>query len=138
MFTVAADEMRRAINAGISTGGSLADLVEEVAARLQVAVVRAQAAVDAAVMASGRRALMLQADAAGLDYVFAYVGPLDAKNRPFCKAFVGRAVSKARMATLDNGQGLPVRDFCGGYNCRHSWAPLTREDARAEGIEVLE
>lgn len=138
VFTVAADEMRRAINAGISTGGSLADLVEEVAARLNVAVVRAQAAVDAAVMASGRRALMLQAEATGLDYVFAYVGPNDGKTRPFCKALVGRAVSRARMASLDNGQGLPTRDFCGGYNCRHSWAPLTREDAAAEGIEVLE
>lgn len=138
VFTVAADEMRRAINAGISTGGSLADLVEEVAARLNVAVVRAQAAVDAAVMASGRRALMLQAEATGLDYVFAYVGPNDGKTRPFCKALVGRAVSKARMASLDNGQGLPVRDFCGGYNCRHSWAPLTREDAAAEGLQVLE
>lgn len=138
VFAEAADEMRRAINAGISTGGSLADLVEQVAARLQVAVVRAQAAVDAAVMASGRRALMMQAEATGIDYVFAYVGPEDAKNRPFCKALVGRAVSARRMVALDNGQGLPVRDFCGGYNCRHSWAPLTREDARDEGIEVLE
>jgi hypothetical protein len=137
VFADAADEMRRAINAGISTGGSLGDLVEEVARVLDTSVVRASAAVDAAIMASGRRALMLEAKASGLPYVYAYVGPGDAKNRDFCRQFVGRAVTLEYMARLDNGQGLPVRDYCGGYNCRHSWAPLLRADAIAEGIQVL-
>ena len=138
VFGAAADEMRRAVNAGIASGGSLADLTELVAQRLEVATVRAQAAVDAAVMASGRRSLMMAAEATGIDYVYLYVGPTDGKNRDFCSALVGKAVTKARMARLVNEQGLPVRDFCGGYNCRHSWSPIPREEAIALGIEILE
>lgn len=133
----AADDMRRAINAATTTGGNLATLIEDVAQALDTSFVRATAAIDAAVMASGRRALMLEAKATGLPYVYAYVGPDDGKIRDFCKQLVGRAVSETYMRRLDNGQGLPVRDFCGGYNCRHSWAPLLRADAIAEGLEVL-
>jgi len=29
---------------------------------------------------------------------------------------------------LDNGQGLDVMTYCGGYNCRHMWLPATKEE----------
>lgn len=136
VFKMAREEMRDAVSRGITSSGSLADVIEEVRARLSTTYVRATAAVDAAIMAVGRRSVIAAArEVEGeLDLVYVYVGPRDAKNRPFCRTWVGKAVTDP--ARLDNGQGLPVDDYCGGYNCRHSWAPTTVETAVAEGIEI--
>lgn len=146
VFSVAADEMRQAVNAGVTTGGNLGDLVGAVADRMNVAFFRATAAVDSAIMATGRRAVVSAAKeiAGDADIVFVYVGPTDAKNRPFCARWMGRedgvrkAVTVEFMGTLDNGQGLDVADYCGGYNCRHSWAPVPRDRAVARGFVVYE
>jgi hypothetical protein len=136
VFKLAREEMRDAVSRGITSGGSLADVIEEVRARLSTTYVRASAAVDAAIMAVGRRAVVSAARELDgeLDLVYVYVGPRDAKNRPFCKLWVGKAVTNP--ARLDNGQGLPADDYCGGFGCRHSWAPTTVETAVAEGIEI--
>lgn len=135
-FRLAVPEMREAVARGIASGGSLADVVEEVRARLATTYQRASAAVDAAIMAAGRHAVMAAAKAVegDLDLVYVYVGPRDAKNRPFCRAWVGKAVTDP--ARLDNGQGLPADDYCGGFNCRHSWAPTPVETAVREGIPI--
>lgn len=148
VFGAAQDEVRRAVNAGVTTGGNLGDVVGLVADRMSVAFFRATAAVDSSIMAVGRRAVVsaakAQAKELGVDVVYAYVGPTDGKNRPFCAVWMGRedgvrkAVTEAKMQTLDNGQGLDVADFCGGYNCRHSWAPLPRDRAVARGFVVYE
>lgn len=135
-FKTAAPEMREAVARGIASGGSLADVVDEVRARLATTYLRASAAVDAAIMAAGRRAVLSAAAAVAgeLDLVYVYVGPRDAKNRPFCAAWVGKAVTDP--SRLDNGQKLPADDYCGGYNCRHSWAPTPVETAVREGIPI--
>lgn len=148
VFETAGDEVRRAVNAGVTTGGNLGDLVGAVADRMNVAFFRATAAVDSAIMAVGRRAVVSAAEAAaketGVEVVYAYVGPTDAKNRPFCALWMGRAdgvrkaVTAEYMTRLDNGQGLPVNDFCGGYNCRHSWAPIPRDRAVRRGFRIYE
>jgi hypothetical protein len=39
---------------------------------------------------------------------------------------------------MDNGQKLPVEDYCGGYNCRHSWAPQLIPDALASGYRIYD
>jgi len=54
-----------------------------------------------------------------------YLGPDDDATRPFCRTLVGLAVSDSNLLRLKNGQGLPVRDYGGGYNCRHSLTPVT-------------
>jgi hypothetical protein len=136
VFRAAVPEMREAVARGIASGGSLADVVEAVRERMRTSYTRAKAAVDAAIMAAGRRAVVSAAREVDgdLDLVYVYVGPRDAKNRPFCSAWVGKAVTDP--SRLDNGQGLPADDYCGGYNCRHSWAPTTVETAIAEGIKI--
>jgi len=63
-----------------------------------------------------------------------YVGPDDGATRPFCHALVGRAVQDSDMHSLRNGQGLTVRDYGGGYNCRHSWIPVTEAYLKAAGV----
>lgn len=55
---------------------------------------------------------------------FKYIGPNDKFNRPFCKHHVGKVYTSEEIAELDNGQGLEVFQFGGGYNCRHYWQPV--------------
>lgn len=59
--------------------------------------------------------------------VFEYVGPTDKFNRPFCREHVGKRYTREEINAMDNGQGLPVFEFGGGYNCRHRWAPRKSE-----------
>lgn len=72
----------------------------------------------------GRSITAAAASAADLDY-YLYTGPQDGITRPFCQALVGLVVSSKQMSRLNNGQGLNVLTSCGGYNCRHSWSPVT-------------
>ncbi|HUV48242.1 MAG TPA: hypothetical protein VMX11_04620 [Actinomycetes bacterium] len=135
VFKAGAFEMRAAVAEGVLSGGSLADAVERVQGELRTTYRRAQAAVDAAIMAVGRRTVIAAAKDSGIpDLVYVYVGPKDVKNRPFCSQWVGKAVIDPE--NLDNGQGLPADDFCGGYNCRHSWAPAPIDDVVADGIPI--
>jgi len=52
---------------------------------------------------------------------FIYLGPSDTRNRPFCRAKVGKVFSRQEINALDNGQGLDVMTRCGGWGCRHHW-----------------
>lgn len=60
------------------------------------------------------------AAASGTEY-FTYFGPVSAGTRPFCRAHAGQIFSLDEIERMDNGQGLSVRESCGGYNCRHHW-----------------
>lgn len=63
---------------------------------------------------------------AGLQF-FQYGGS-QSPEREFCKANVNRIFSLEEIRAMDNGQGLPVEFFCGGYNCRHFWIPVASKD----------
>ena len=74
----------------------------------------------------GRSTQAVNAESAGLD-LFLYVGPKDGITRPFCRKLVGKVLSKSQINRLNNGQGAgPVLTTGGGYNCRHSWAPISK------------
>jgi hypothetical protein len=140
VFSGAEKQMRAAVARGVLSSGSLADVVLEVQQALDTSYTKAQSAVDSAIMAVGRRAVMAEAatveEDAGIPLVYAYVGPRDQKNRPFCRQWVGKAATKP--SALDNGQGLDVEDYCGGYNCRHSWAPMLIRDAIVDGYRIFD
>lgn len=72
----------------------------------------------------GRSITAVAAAAAEIDH-YLYTGPLDGITRDFCKALVNKVVTEKQMRQLDNGQGLSVKTSGGGYNCRHSWSPVT-------------
>jgi hypothetical protein len=77
--------------------------------------------------------------------LFLYIGPDDKVTRDFCLCILeGRSSSTfgiqgksppiftlEEIKAMDNGQGLEVLTACGGYNCRHSWNPVS-EDRAAE------
>jgi hypothetical protein len=140
VFDQAQREMREAVARGVLSGGSLTDVVLDVQQALDTTYFKAQSAVDSAIMAVGRRAVMSEAaiveEEGGIPLVYVYVGPRDQKNRPFCRQWVGKAVTKP--SALDNGQGLDVEDYCGGYNCRHSWAPMLIREAVAQNYRIFD
>ncbi len=58
---------------------------------------------------------------------FKYVGPVP--ERKFCKEHWGKVYTVGEIKQMDNGQGLEVLYYRGGYNCTHTWQPLTKEQA---------
>ena len=56
---------------------------------------------------------------------YLYTGPMDGLTRPFCIPLVNKVVTEKQMTRLNNGQGLAVKTSGGGYNCRHSWSPVS-------------
>jgi len=64
------------------------------------------------------------------DKYFKYSGP--ATDRPFCSLHIGKTYSLEKIEAMDNGQGLSVLYYRGGYNCRHRWRPVNAEDINIE------
>lgn len=71
--------------------------------------------------------------------LFIYIGPDDDVTRDFCVEVLSKdppIYTADEIDSLDNGQGLSVMTFGGGYNCRHQWRPITEEAARALGYDI--
>jgi len=73
---------------------------------------------------------------AGLDN-YLYLGPNDAVTRKFCRRHVNKSFTLEEIKNLDNGQGLPVLQFQGGWNCRHLWQLITKATAQEIGKNGL-
>ncbi len=142
VFGEGAASMRRAMDVGVSTSAPLGELVAEVRRTLETTFDRAQTAVETAIRGAARSTLINQAErsgeAAGETIVYVWLGPVDSKTRPICRENAGKAFTLAALKRMDNDQGLPVENFLGGWNCRHTASPLTRESAEDEGIEVID
>ena len=82
----------------------------------------------------GRSVNMIAADTVGMDH-YLYTGPKDGITRPFCRPLINKVVDKTQLSKLNNGQGLSVRTSGGGYNCRHSWSPVTESFMKAAGLD---
>ena len=81
----------------------------------------------------GRSITAAAAEAADMSF-YLYTGPKDGITRPFCRQLVDLVVSKSQMKRLNNNQGLSVSTGGGGYNCRHSWSPVTKGFIEAAGL----
>jgi hypothetical protein len=141
LFADAEQEMRVAIDRGLSTAAPLEDVIEDVARALDTSFGKASAAVDLAVRGAAQKALIetaeAGAEATGEEIVYLYDGPSDSKTRPFCARILGKAFTLAAIRRMDNGTGMPVETSRGGYFCRHRFSALTPEMAKADGIEVV-
>ena len=82
----------------------------------------------------GRSVTAAVAESAGINY-YLYTGPLDGLTRKFCQPLVDKVVSGAQMKRLNNRQGLSVKTGGGGYNCRHSWSPVTMGFIKAAELD---
>lgn len=71
---------------------------------------------------------------AGFEF-FRLVGPV-LGARQWCKDHIDKVYTIEEIEKLNNGQGLAVREFAGGYNCRHHWEGVRNEVAYVARIEV--
>ena len=88
--------------------------------------------INTSLMAYQRAAHLEKSRKAGVTK-FLYVGPEDKVTRDFCLDRVDTVYSLQEIEAMDNGQGLPVIIYGGGYNCRHHWRPVS--DDLAEELE---
>jgi len=64
---------------------------------------------------------------------FKYAGPTGAsatqdEPRDFCRKHLGKIYTIEQILKLNNGQGLSVLIYMGGYNCRHRWEAVYNSD----------
>lgn len=109
-------------------------LVEQVQEIAKTTLSRARTIADTSLAGLQRATAIQAASELPGDVVFRYSGPNDKLTRPFCAKLVGKTFSADEIRRMSNGQNLPVDLFGGGYNCRHSWQPMTRETAEEIGL----
>lgn len=95
--------------------------------------------IDTQTMAMYRKIGLVAYENNGIDKL-QYFGSLIFTSRPFCRTHIGQVKSREKWAELNNGQGLPVLSYCGGYRCRHHLIPYDEELERdyLEEIEKAE
>ena len=82
----------------------------------------------------GRELTAVAAESAGVDH-YLYTGPLDGITRPFCRQLAGKVFTKSQVQDLRNYQIEPPLVRGGGYNCRHTWAPVSEELIESAGLD---
>lgn len=84
---------------------------------------------NTAVAGFDRLSTFREADLVGVQR-FKFVGP--PAQRPFCRDRLGKIFTLVEIQGMDNGQGLSVQIYCGGYNCRHTWEAVIDSARRAQ------
>lgn len=122
---------------GMTLGVPLKASMSALSAQLERSEGRQLTEVKTKIASYGRQVTAAVGESAGLD-LYLYTGPRDGITRRFCKPLINKVVTEAQMARLDNGQGLPVKLSGGGYNCRHSWSPVSQGFVDAAGLTMAD
>lgn len=112
-----ADATTRAIREGLPA----AELESLLANKFGKAERHAATIARTALGAFDRATAARQAALAGVGR-FRYVGP--PASRDFCQHHLRKTYTVEEIKRLNNGQGLPVLYYGGGWNCRHTWEPV--------------
>jgi hypothetical protein len=115
----------RTLAQGLFSQRRVVDLLSDLSDAVDVEEARLRTLYDTTVSIFGRQveAMKSSGDA---DEPFVYVGPTDAKLRPFCRTHVGKVYTRAQIDALDNGQMPNVFLTGGGYNCRHVFQAVSK------------
>lgn len=127
-----ADAATRAIREGLPAS----ELESLLANKFGKAEAHARTIARTALGAFDRADTVRQAEQAGVQK-FRYVGP--PASRDFCQHHLAASRRKTytleEIKKLNNGQGLPVLYYGGGWNCRHTWeAVVERKDYLAQRL----
>lgn len=109
-----------------ATAAAVNDLQDLSATQVETHVGTAVSSID--------RAITAQLTTEDDTIVYLYVGPLDEIVRKSCQWIVGKWATKEQIAELDNQQLPSVLVTGGGWNCRHSWAPIKKSIAIKRGL----
>lgn len=115
----------RSVVQGLYSQRKPIEIIQDLSDALDSDMAEASTLYDTATSVFGRQ---IEAMKAGDDpeELFAYIGPVDQKLRPFCKQHVGKVYSRAQIDKMDNGQLPDVMRTCGGYACRHSLVAISK------------
>ena len=119
---------------GAQFATDISTVVSDLDAQLRRAEGRQITEARTAITSFGRGITAVAAEAAGLDH-YLYTGPLDGITRSFCRELVGKAFTQTQIDKLNNQQLAPPLIRGGGYNCRHTWAPISEELIESANIE---
>lgn len=115
---------------GPMTAAEVADGLEHV--YTGEAALRAVSGLERAVMVGVR--IGLSGTVADTKAAYWYYGPEDDRNRTFCRAMIsGTNAGHPRLYTAEmiggcrNGQTGSVWQDCGGFNCRHVWLAVPKD-----------
>jgi hypothetical protein len=122
---------------GMVLGVPLKASMSRLSAQMERSEGRQLTEVKTKIASYGRQVTAAVGESAGLD-LYLYTGPRDGITRMFCKPLINKVVTEAQMARLNNGQGLPVKLSGGGYNCRHSWSPVSQGFVDAAGLTMAD
>lgn len=120
-----ARQLWRAAVRGLFGGSSPDTILEDLGGVIDRTAPQIRTLYDTSVSILGRQVEALQAGD-DPDALFAFVGPVDTKTRPWCLRHVGRLFTRAQIDELDNGQIAPVFLTGGGYNCRHLFSEISK------------
>lgn len=142
LATPIAREIQGAWVASTFTGKPIREAMAEAAALLTDKTPgQAETVVGTAFNAIDRSVTAGTVDAEDPDIVYLYVGPSasdgDKITRPTCKHIVNKWATREQIARLENGQIPDVFLHGGGWNCRHSWQPMSREVAEKMGLDQV-
>ena len=123
-FTRFESNIERRILSEIERGIASGRLRFRPASRAHSRSARARTIARTGLAGVSRAAHIETAREAGVDS-FRYDG--SSPQREFCREHHRKVYTLEEIDQLNNGQGLPVRTHCGGYNCTHRWrAVVTR------------
>lgn len=92
--------------------------------------------VNTALISFNRTVTAVAAEELGIKR-FLYIGPIDKVTRKFCRDVLTDRTPPIytidEIAGMDNGQALDPLSFGGGYNCRHTWQPVSDTLAKELG-----
>jgi hypothetical protein len=115
----------RTLAQGLFSQRRVVDLLSDLSDAVDVEEARLRTLYDTTVSIFGRQVEAMKASG-DADEPFVYVGPTDAKLRPFCRTHVGKVYTRAQIDALDNGQIANVFLTGGGYNCRHVFQAVSK------------
>lgn len=117
-----ADEVAAAVERIVATGQDLNSAARPVAEAMNTSRRRAATAIERAVREFHERAITEMGKRSEIPFLYVYVGPDETSPniRPYCAARTGRVMTQEQVDALDPRER---------FNCRHSLAPVTPEDA---------
>ena len=118
---------------GLFSQRPIAHLLDDLATAIDVELAEARTLYDTTVNIFGRQVEAMKAQDGD---VFAYLGPLDRKTRPFCFEHVGKVYSKPAIDAMDNGQLPDVFLTGGGWNCRHQFIAVSKVSELRELVDT--
>lgn len=114
-------DLKSEIADALRQDASLTQLTGRVHLKIRKGKNLAEAVTVTARSSFNRTAAITKAKRAGVAQ-FRYDGP--ASERDFCKRRLGKVYTLDEIKRMDNGQGLPVWQYGGGYRCRHRWTAV--------------